>query len=232
MQDPLTWHQARCKIRHSLEEFLICSNDVSVAKRRRGRWHWARSNLDIIAGAIPLSIAILVLSSLSLHRHINNGSGEIDLPERPVYQGQVVAAAFMVLAALLSVVVLWRRRVVAKMDISSYQRREIKKYLSRSQRSEGLENNSMRSSIEIPREEQEMDKLVSGTSLTDFYPVYRRSDHQGPTGAWHSLPALLLVQGDFVALQVGDTRSTSSSTVGTSSASHSILAASADVNCC
>ena len=44
---------------------------------------------------------------------------------------------------------------------------------------------------------------ISGTSLTDIYPVYRVSEDGD--GAWLKLPSLLLVKGDFIALQLGDT---------------------------
>lgn len=43
---------------------------------------------------------------------------------------------------------------------------------------------------------------ISGTALTGIYQVFRtRSDGKGD---WASLPGLLLVEGDWVALQVGD----------------------------
>ena len=63
---------------------------------------------------------------------------------------------------------------------------------------------------------------LPGTSLTDIYPIYRRmtskpSSHQtlnnaklnikekAVEGEWHRIPKLLLVKGDYIALQVGDT---------------------------
>lgn len=53
---------------------------------------------------------------------------------------------------------------------------------------------------------------LAGTSLTDIYPVYRRSssssdagkEHRNGGGSWSRIPTLLLVQGDRIALQVGD----------------------------
>lgn len=51
-----------------------------------------------------------------------------------------------------------------------------------------------------------------GTALTAIYPVYRLSQHEDPLtgsstirgGSWSRIPSLLLVQGDHIALQVGD----------------------------
>lgn len=43
---------------------------------------------------------------------------------------------------------------------------------------------------------------IVGTSLNDIYPVYRMSS--GGTGEWVNISALLLVEGDYVALLIGD----------------------------
>jgi len=59
----------------------------------------------------------------------------------------------------------------------------------------------------------------SGTSLNDIYPVYRRSvgaknsnndneetscSYDDCAASWSRIPSLLLVEGDYVALQIGD----------------------------
>lgn len=56
---------------------------------------------------------------------------------------------------------------------------------------------------------------LSGTSLTDIYPVFRTQQQQNKCSKnsdenedtddeWHRVPKLLLVKGDYIALQVGD----------------------------
>lgn len=49
---------------------------------------------------------------------------------------------------------------------------------------------------------------LSGTALTDVYSVYRLSSNapaSSACGQWHKVPSLMLVDGDFISLQVGDT---------------------------
>lgn len=62
---------------------------------------------------------------------------------------------------------------------------------------------------DIGQQQQQQDPLennLGGTSLTDIYPVYRQKSDSTTNshGQWHRLPALLLVKGDLLALQIGD----------------------------
>ena len=245
---PLTWREARERLRGNLEEYLDAP--VSGKRTRNGKEGtsstsngWMTANLDLYLGAFPLSVAMLALSSLSLD------AGN-DVSNRPVYRGQVVAAAFMVVATMFSIVLVIRRQIGAASEIEAYQRIQIEQYLSSTESTaaqpqhDHFEDFGMLSTGRIKNKGNDSDPFVrshihdggdnddeddgtddddwmKGTSLTDVYPVYRRFDPDDNTncnpnssrnsgseiirgGRWTDVPAMLLVKGDYIGLQVGD----------------------------
>ena len=195
--DPLSWQEARLRLRTVLENYL----KQPAANFTPSVTTWRDRDLDLYAGALPLSLALVILSLISL----NSGGRVLNAAAKAqVYQGQLAASCFLLLGTILGIVLTWRRRRTCQNDQNVAKKREITKFLA------SMDNHSEQQIANTQQSPDLQTKAVSGidhgldlsgTSLTDVYPVYRRQEE---SEAWHKLPALLLVQGDVIAMQVGD----------------------------
>jgi hypothetical protein len=125
-----------------------------------------------------------------------------------IYRAQVAASALLLAGSFFCIFLVMRREYTFAHDSDVSKRKIIRKFLRESQqqndsKSEG--NNGEESGrTKVDKELENISQQLhhSGTSRTGIYPVYRRSEQQ--EACWHSIPTLLLVKGDYIALQVGD----------------------------
>jgi hypothetical protein len=197
-QDPLSWREARAKLRGVLQDFIDKPSRRKDDQKSQDRPSfvklWFKNNMDVYAGSFLSSLAFLVISSISLASRntqdpIFNASAEIG-----VYRSQVAASVLMMAGCLFSAYLMGRRRDAAVKDSGASKRRAINKYLAAMDKMDDQQEGS------IHRKEDET--ALSGTSLTGIFPVYRTSANG--KGDWVNIPVLLLMEGDYVALQIGD----------------------------
>ena len=162
---------------------------------------------------------------------INAGSILNAHAQRRVYHAQLAAAILLVISSLTGIWMVQRRHFACRRDVDSVKRREIQRFLKSMETNESAndpqqqqqpqsssrlnswlnDSSYHRTPIPNPPGPQPNNPhstggtplKLQGTSLTDIYPVYRLSNDQHH-GSWTRIPTLLLVQGDYVALQVGD----------------------------
>jgi hypothetical protein len=199
MEQPQSWKQARSRLREFLEAYISSSPNVAVRfvpdeikeKPSLLSW-WLKHDLDLYVGAVGSATAIVVIFCLSLSDQKN---GSVDTR---VLRSQLSASILLLSGCIFNVWVVYRRRFSCSRGTDSLKRREISRFLKDIERNEASVDDEAGMGKEL--------NLV-GTSLTDIYPVYRlrqRKDGTPMGGAWSRIPSLLLVRGDFVALQVGD----------------------------
>jgi hypothetical protein len=210
---PLSWPEARLRLRQVLEAYLddsYSSSSSSASKQSTSTIEiaattdttqkvcslaqWAIDhNLDFYTGSLPLSIVLLALSI--------------------IYQFNVAACVVLLLGSIFSLWMFRRSTYLRSHDTEMRKKREVLKFLKSVK--------AMESEFGIKTGQMEM-KLrdmphLTGTALTDIYPVFRKlngkisganlsssSFSSSLPAYWTRLPSLLLVQGDFIALQVGD----------------------------
>eukprot|EP00547_Thalassionema_nitzschioides_P008830 CAMPEP_0194229300 /NCGR_PEP_ID=MMETSP0156-20130528/43822_1 /TAXON_ID=33649 /ORGANISM="Thalassionema nitzschioides, Strain L26-B" /LENGTH=1150 /DNA_ID=CAMNT_0038961849 /DNA_START=68 /DNA_END=3517 /DNA_ORIENTATION=- len=209
-QQPLSWRGARVKLREVLDDFMENPPQKQEHKVKASKFLfdlWFKWDMDVYAGSFLASFAFLLISSLSLSSRLNhpdtalfNASADIS-----IYRNQVAAAAIIMTCCLLSGVAVVRRRNASAKDLDPSKRRAISKYLSAMRKENSDISSSLNSGshpLEIPDVCTENTTDFVGTSLSGIYPVFRTSG--GEPGNWVKIPDLLLVQGDYVALQIGD----------------------------
>jgi len=154
--------------------------------------------MDLYAGALTLSVALLILASFSL------SPDSILKPEadKTVYRGEVAGAILLLVGSITGVWVTRRRRFLCLNDSDTAKRRQIRKFLraisSSSSSSSLTDQQHVPASPSMPPMVPEISNL---TAQTGVYPVYRR---KGDKAFWSRIPSLLLVKGDWLALQIGD----------------------------
>lgn len=199
--EPLSWEEARRCLRNDLESYL----DHPPPPQRRDchvspedtSWlsFMVHNDFDLYFGAFLFSIGLLLLSIFSLLAKLGHVS---DSPLRPsaskgVYTSQLYASLFLVAGAWGSLWMVRRRRFLSLNDSVSSKRREVMRFL---RVLKALDENNKTSETGLQETPH-----INGTSLTDIYRVYRKA---GLSEQWNRIPSLLLVKGDFIALQCGD----------------------------
>jgi hypothetical protein len=217
MEAPLSWDEARSILRGLLNDHL----DHSSHKRDDlGRGQYVLSSyhesllskcisrdLDLYAGALVLTIIILVLSSLSLHDRLNTKiDSSLVHPKATLslYYTELAGAIILVLASLTNTWVVRRRRFLCWNDQENAKRREILKFLRDASNDEiDIDKVRVSQSTNGTKTNSSTDSLayVQLTAQTEVYPVFRK---RGNLASWSSIPSLLLVKGDWIALQIGD----------------------------
>lgn len=218
---PLSWKEARSRLRDCLEKYLSHSPSL---ERKRAHDHiaenpglarkWLQWDLDIYVGAFGTSLAILIIACVGFVHEESTGFG--------VRQSQLVAAIVMFLGFLANIWVVRRRRFSNSKGSDRLKRREIYTFLKELEKQEDelLEHSNGVSS--------DGGLNLAGNSLNDIQKVYRRYCNQDGTtsgGSWSRIPSLLLVHGDHIALQVGDTVPANCRLVETSKSDHRIIGA-------
>lgn len=210
LNPPLSWKEARSRLRSFLEEYIdIDTAPTPVKKRDTDQTEtkttfiseWLKRDLDIYIGALGASIALLIIACLTF---ANGGLGSSpQTVDSRFRRSQLAAAILVVTGCIFNIWMLHRHRLSTSRGSDSLKRREISRFLREVEKHEEecLENPAGDSAI------QESDLNLAGTSLTGVYPVYRqnyRSDGEVSGGSWSRIPTLLLVRGDNIALQIGD----------------------------
>jgi hypothetical protein len=218
----LTWAKARSILRELLVEYLegpfpqvvtkpaiTPTNDRQATLFSKCTDWWLQNDLDLYCGALSLSFGLLILACLAWVSSVKEGNTMLNAAaDHRVYLSQLSAAVLLAFTSMASVWMVRRRQFACTSDVDSVKRREIKRFLKSMEwqdvedTKEDSDNGNIRNCASAPNVKFESIKLP-GTSLTDIYPVYRLSS-EGGQGSWSRLPTLLLVKGDYVALQVGD----------------------------
>lgn len=198
-------------------------NDLGISTRRTPlqrveQWIdrvWLAHELDM-AMALVLSVGLLVLSIVSYQQRKSaplSSSGLNPRADLSVYKSQLAASILFVTGSIFSILVSWRRKVTSRRDLYVGKRRTVLSFLNKLDKWEEAqteEEGAVQLTQTEGREAKEEVVQLSGTALTDVYSVYRLSNDPASSpegqwsGEWHKLPSLLLVQGDFISLQVGD----------------------------
>jgi hypothetical protein len=198
---PLSWEEARSLLRDLLEAYL----DQPPIKRAQYAppsdekesllSKWIRYDLDLYGGALLLSMVLLILASLSLSARLDGAGNSLLEPKASLatYRSELAGAVLFVVASFAGVWVVRRRRFLCLNDSDNAKRREIRKFLRARMQDE-------ESSI-ATNETTKGSAPVHLTGQTEVFPVYRRD---GNVASWIKIPSLLLVKGDWIALQIGD----------------------------
>lgn len=225
--EPLSWREARLRMRYVLKMYMESSrNDNTVSSNRQNVAasepvhmkmvnFWFSRNFDSYFGSILISLILMVLSAILYVKELQESDRDdilIDdqvISKKRLYLSHMIASVLLLFGSLMSVVAIHRRRQTSMRGIETKKRNIIASFLP--VLDEMLEGNYEPLNIED----------VKGTSLTDIYPVYRLSS-DGKGGHWHKVPSLLLVEGDFVALQIGDITPADCKVVTGSKIGHSV----------
>lgn len=210
--EPLSWTEARSHLREVLEDYL---QDPNPKRKKETNFDYKHNSLvsfciscdlDLYAGALFFSLLLLILTCTSFFAKRDGFGQSLFKPKADldVYIFQVSAAVLLCSGSLLSLWMVRRRRFLCLNDSSNSKRREILKFL-RSIEVDEEHARTQGSNIGLAGKSNNSTNF-SGTAQTDIYPVYRKvSDSKGSESAsWNRIPSLLLVRGDFLALQVGD----------------------------
>lgn len=194
-------------------------NDLGISTRRT-RLHrielwidrvWLAHELDMVM-ALLLSAGMLILSIVSYQQRKSTPSSSGGLNPRAdlsVYKSQLAASILFVTGSIFSILVSWRRKVTSRRDLYVGKRRTVLSFLNKLNMWEEAQEaeDGVEPPIRVDDQEAKKEAVqLSGTALTDVYSVYRLPNNPASLsgGQWHKLPSLLLVQGDFISLQVGD----------------------------
>ena len=243
VQEPLSWDEARHILRDILQCYLEDhrtsspssslkslqkKSDDSVVVNSSSNANSESASLlskmisydfDLYFGALSLSLILLIVISLSLHSGRHLDSDDIKwLMLKPrvklsLLYTELIGTIILVLASLLNIVVLQRRRFLNTNDKEHSKRRDLQKFL-RTATSNTDQHNGSSSNHNSSNAKQDGSNLsvpCQLTSQTEIYPVFRKPPHTTTTSntntnaaSWTTIPSLLLVKGDWIALQVGD----------------------------
>lgn len=207
---PLSWREARHRLRETLSEYLknplhperqestgtftpgrADSSTSTINRISLSIVRWiVQLDLDLWLGVL-VSFCLLVISIL-LHTSWFFGlwvrdDAESRFPKltRNASIAEIVGAGILFLGTVVGIFIARQRRYLLLHDSEAAKQRLIRNFLAHPD-----------AAI------QQHDELNHHTSLTGVFSVYRLRD-DGVAG-WSKLPSLLLVQGDWIALQVGD----------------------------
>ena len=219
----LTWREARHRLRSFLTAYasetpptVVEQRETVVANAPGTDWtdwtcpwifaYWLDWDLDVYIGAFGSSLAIVTMTCLA---RIRNGlptfSERDQVPLSEEYlQLQNAAGILVFLGSLINLWMIRRRRYSNSQGNDSLKRREISRFLKEIEKQE--EERLTRPELD-DFDFQEHPLELDGTALAGVYSVFRRKSHYGgetEIGSWCRIPTLLLVNGDHVALQIGD----------------------------
>jgi hypothetical protein len=203
-ESPLSWKQARARLRTFLEEYMstaptpILKRSEEESEKKGTLSLWLKWDLDLYIGAFGATLAIVIISGLSLSDREHGTSILGASAEIRFYRSHLASSVLLLSGCIFNIWVIARRRYSCSQGSDSLKRREISKFLRAIERQE-------EDCVHDTFSEEGLN--LAGTSLTDIYPVYRlrqSKDHRILGGSWTRIPTLLLVCGDHIALQTGD----------------------------
>jgi hypothetical protein len=159
-----------------------------------------RHNIDLYFGSTLMAASLFAIACLSVFDREAGGDLLNAAASRSVYRFDVLAASILLLGAIVSLWLVQRSTSLRLSDREIAKQRDILRFLKVTKRPDECEADESHLSMSLG----DLPSL-SGTALTDLYPVYRSLGvGSESTARWVRIPSLLLVEGDVVALQVGD----------------------------
>jgi len=240
-QSPLSWEDARDRLRCKLEQWKDeskqhrqnTSSSIIHTTAEEERYYdnneggelvfsWlSLEDPDLLLVTIPLAALYTILAFVVLPTTIQYQ--EQQQQDAQFTKRQQAAAILLLISSLFSTWITKRRRKVSReTDRSIERRRCISAFLDgMKKRREQLDSSSANNNnTNVDTLESIMldDDILVGTiprkNVEDVYSTYRigssnnnNNNKEGShnKGQWHRIPSLLLVEGDFIALKVGDT---------------------------
>ena len=197
----LSWREARNILRECCETYLQTSVNTVLKSERKATstpfflslsYKW---NLDIIIGGLGTSVSLLIITMIN---YVKSQS-----PSQSLALSQLVSASLLLSACIFNIWLMVRYKYSASQGTDNLKRRIISRFLKELLKQD--EDSTENLGKGFFREDNSIDLV--GTSLTGIYPVYRLSqDVDGKIcgASWSRVPNLLLVEGDKIALQIGD----------------------------
>ena len=249
---PLSWTEARQKLKDCLEQYVEESTKQQYRRMRRSLHNnesenenedednpsspssslvksvWFRWDLDIWFGSVGSSVAILVVGALATVESITQNDDPRSMLSSSSFfhrfaRSQLTGSILILIGCLMNIWSINRYRFSASQGTDGLKRRMIARFIRTiaDEEEHCSRKNAKTDNISHDRSDKDNNGIdLTGTSLTDIYPVYRRStvstvttsqtgaasngNNEVPSGSWSRVPALLLVRGDLIALQVGD----------------------------
>lgn len=210
---PLSWDEARSLLRSLIENYLK-SPPINRAKpldeRAGGNvsilTKGIQYDLDLHCGSLLLSMVMTVIAAFSFSNRMNYDDDEILAFK--LRRSELIAASLFFAASLCGAWMVQRRRFLCLNDSDSAKRREIRKFLRLKIESNDVPSDSPEfvSNAKLRSNTTETEGGCTSASVyltaqTEIFPVYRRT---GDATSWTKIPSLLLVKGDWIALQIGD----------------------------
>jgi hypothetical protein len=222
LAEPLSWREARIKLRQVLQNYLDSvpphptkedtkkmihhGEEVSSSICKRWMDWWLDKDLDCYFGSILISTILLVLSIVFYT--IDDKDDTTPDAIRTLHKSHIAVSVLFLSGSILSIYLVDQRKKTTARGVETKKRNIIQSFLPVL---DELEHRAITeddahppqgdtNTTTSPKSHSGAD--VPGTSLTDVYPCYRLSPEGGK---WVPMSSLLLVEGDFVALQLGDT---------------------------
>lgn len=220
---PLSWEEARSTLRRVMEKYmetpLPVVKSTNAPSNQTTKW-WQcmfQWDVDFYSGA-AVSAALLGLSAASLatrkRGHVGMDAVLNAAASLTIYRAQVAASTLLLVGSFFCIFLVKRREYTFAHDSDVSKRKIITKFLTAThEQSDGTTSSEKNiygdESGRCKGDKHPTGKVQqlhhSGTSRTGIYPAYRRSECTNQQEAyWYRIPTLLLVKGDYIALQVGD----------------------------
>ena len=247
---PLSWTEARQKLKDCLEQYVEESTKQQYRRMRRSlhsnesenenedspsspssslvKSVWSRWDLDIWFCSVGSSVAMLVVGALAMVESITQNDDPSSMSSSSSFfhrfaRSQLAGSILILIGCVMNIWSISRYRFSASQGTDGLKRRMIARFIRTitDEEKHCSRNNARTGNTGHDINNDDNNGIdLAGTSLTDIYPVYRRSgvstvttsqmgtasngNNEVPSGSWSRVPALLLVRGDFIALQVGD----------------------------
>mmetsp|Transcript_32820 Transcript_32820/g.67159 ORF Transcript_32820/g.67159 Transcript_32820/m.67159 type:complete len:1431 (+) Transcript_32820:87-4379(+) len=232
-QSPLSWTEARDRLRCKLEQWkeerkqyrrnssadMIIDpyDDQDDDKNEELIFSWkSLEDPDLLLVTIPMAALHTLLSFILPATTIKQSQDEAQFTKR-----QQAAAILLLGSSLFSTWITKRRRKVSReTDRSIERRRCVSAFLdgmTKSQSDDSDDDDDEKVKLDSDTNNHDVNSMESmldnvgaipRKNVEDVHSTYRIScsdiDGKGE-GQWHRIPTLLLVEGDFIALKVGDT---------------------------
>jgi hypothetical protein len=200
---PLSWFEARSRLKKVLEEYISeppvqsrerrQPNPQNISRLERTLEWWLDCDMDLYLGSLLFSAMFFLQCMISLFRSKMENGG-LYFTSTSLLSASII----FLLTSIISWRLLQRRRRSREEDGEvAKMRRLVSSFIH------FLKSNEEKQNYQDFRAES---IKLSGTSLTDIFSVYRYSNVSESRigGEWHRIPSLLLVDGDFISLQTGD----------------------------
>eukprot|EP00979_Chaetoceros_neogracilis_P009526 scaffold2170_cov265-Chaetoceros_neogracile.AAC.1 len=175
--EPLSWHDARSVMRDVLNRYMDSSDSDDAYD-----YHGKRKEKQF-------------------QNKSNGNISKASMTAKNLYFSHITASLLFLFGSIVSVWLLHRRRFTSARGTEAKKRNTIASFLPLL---DEMQSHSDGSTSNLTAGYEDLKEALPGTSLTDIYPVYRLSSAGNGKGRWHKVPSLLLVKGDFIALQLGD----------------------------